>query len=531
MNLNAPLPAAIADNAKSWPFAEARALIKRLDKIKKTEGPVVFETGYGPSGLPHLGTFGEVARTTMVRRSFEALTGRPTRLIAFSDDLDGMRKVPPTVPNPEKLEPFLQRPLTDVPDPFGTHDSFAAHNNALLCKFLDQFGFDYEFMSSTDQYRSGVFNAMLVRMLECYDAVMDIILPTLGEERRATYSPFLPISPTTGQVLYVPVLERDAKAGTIVFEDSNGEKVKTTVADGAVKLQWKADWAGRWFALGVDYEMSGEDLTESVRLSNRIVKALGTEPPSGFNFQLFLDEQGQKISKTKGNGLSIDEWLTYASPESLSLYMFSNPKKAKKLYFDIIPKTADEYLAHLDRYTDQVNSDTPAKAMDNPVWHIHEGSPPAAFPPVTFALLLNLVSAASASDKDQLWGYLKVYRPGVSPENNPRLDEMVGYAIKYYERFVAPTKDYRAPTEQERAGLEDLVTRLRAMPETQDVDALQTTVFDAGKAVSYENLRQWFKGIYEVCFGQSEGPRMGNFIAIYGVKNTADMIETTLAKA
>jgi len=530
MTQNPAFSADIFDSAKSWPFAEARALIKRLDKMKKTEGPVVFETGYGPSGLPHLGTFGEVARTTMVRRAFEALTGRETRLIAFSDDLDGMRKVPPTVPNPETLEPFLQKPLSDVPDPFGTHKSFAAHNNARLRKFLDQFGFDYDFISSTDQYRSGAFNEMLVRMLDCYDAVMEIILPTLGEERRATYSPFLPISPTTGHVLYVPILERDAKAGTIVFEDTNGETVKTSVADGAVKLQWKADWAGRWFALGVDYEMSGEDLTESVRLSNRIVKALGTEPPSGFNYQLFLDEQGQKISKTKGNGLSIEEWLTYASPESLSLYMFANPKKAKKLYFDIIPKTADEYLAHLDRYKDQANSDTPVKAVDNPVWHIHEGAPPPAFPPVTFALLLNLVSAASASDKDQLWGYLKVYRPGVSPENNPRLDEMVGYAIKYYERFVAPTKTYRAPTDQEKAGLSDLVTRLRAMPETQDVDALQTTVFDAGKAVDYENLRQWFKGIYEVCFGQSEGPRMGNFIAIYGVKNTADMIEATLVK-
>lgn len=425
---------------------------------------------------------------------------------------------------------LFENVLTDVPDPFGTHDSFAAHNNARLRAFLDQFGFDYEFMSSTAQYREGHFNAMLVRMLECYDDVMNIILPTLGEERRASYSPFLPVSPSTGEILYVPIEERDAKAGTIVFEDANGEKVKTSVADGAVKLQWKADWAGRWFALGVDYEMSGEDLTESVRLSNRIVKAMGAEPPAGFNYQLFLDEQGQKISKTKGNGLSIEEWLTYASPESLSLYMFSQPKKAKKLYFDIIPRTADEYISHLDKYADQAAGDAPQKAVDNPVWHIHEGNPPAAFPPVTFALLLNLVSAASASDKEQLWNYLKVYRPDVSEQANPRLDEMVGYAIRYYEKFVAPNKNYRAPTDQERNALDDLATRLENMAETQDIDLLQTIVFDAGKSVNYENLREWFKGIYEVCFGQSEGPRMGNFIAIYGVHNTAAMIRDALAR-
>ena len=517
--------------AKSWPFAEAKALIKRLEKTgKPDDAPVVFQTGYGPSGLPHIGTFGEVARTTMVRRAFEALTGRPTRLIAFSDDMDGMRKVPPTVPNPEALEQYLQRPLTDVPDPFGTHDSFAAHNNARLCAFLDDFGFDYQFMSSTEQYRSGAFNAMLMRMLECYNDVMDIILPTLGEERRASYSPFLPISPTTGEVLYVPMLERNASAGTVVFEDVSGERVETSVTDGAVKLQWKADWAGRWFALGVDYEMAGEDLTESVRLSNRIVKALGGEPPAGFNFQLFLDEHGQKISKTKGNGLSIEEWLTYASPESLSLFMFTAPKKAKKLYFDIIPKTVDEYLTHLEKYPEQAAGETPEKAIDNPVWHIHGGMPPDPFPPVTFALLLNLVSAASASDKEQLWGYLQVYRPGLLPQTHPRLDALVGYAIRYFKDFIQPKKNFRTPTDQERAGLEDLASRLENMAETQDVDQLQTTVFDAGKAVNYDNLREWFKGIYEVCFGQTEGPRMGNFIAIYGVANSAAMIRDALAR-
>ncbi|MCI5044166.1 MAG: lysine--tRNA ligase, partial [Aquisalinus sp.] len=343
------------ENAKAWPFQEARALAKRLQGTPEDK-PVVFETGYGPSGLPHIGTFGEVARTTMVRRAFEALTGRPTRLISFSDDMDGLRKVPDNVPNRDKLEQYLQMPLTRVPDPFGSNYSFAETNNQKLRTFLDQFGFDYEFISATDAYTSGQFDEMLLRMLEKYDDVMDIILPTIGEERRQTYSPFLPISPSTGRVLYVPMLERNVSDGTVVFEDENGEKVETNITGGAVKLQWKADWAGRWFALGVDYEMAGEDLTESVKLSGRIVKALGGRPPAGFNYQLFLDENGQKISKSKGNGLTIEEWLHYASPDSLSLYMFQAPKKAKKLYFDIIPKTVDEYWSFLERY----NPDEPA---------------------------------------------------------------------------------------------------------------------------------------------------------------------------
>ena len=324
--------AADADAAKSWPFQEARKLIKRMERVKKS-GPVIFETGYGPSGLPHIGTFQEVARTTMVRRAFELLTGRDTKLICFSDDMDGLRKVPDNVPNKEMLARHLQMPLTKIPDPFGSNESFAYHNNACLRTFLDQFGFDYDFVSSTEQYQSGAFDATLMRMLEKYDDVMNVILPTIGEERRQTYSPFLPISPSTGRVLYVPMLERDATAGTVVFEDEDGEKVKTSVTGGAVKLQWKADWAGRWFALGVDYEMAGEDLTESTKLSSRIVRALGGEPPEGFNYQLFLDENGKKISKSLGNGISIDEWLTYASPESLSLYVFSGPEKSKETLF------------------------------------------------------------------------------------------------------------------------------------------------------------------------------------------------------
>ena len=521
-----PFTAADAADAKSWPFQEAKALIKRLDRVKK-DGAVVFETGYGPSGPPHIGTFGEVARTTMVRRAFELLTGRETRLIAFSDDMDGMRKVPPQVPNQEVLAGYLQKPLTDVPDPWGSHESFAHHNNAKLRAFLDEFGFDYEFVSSTACYRAGEFDDTLIRVLERYDAVMEIILPTLGEERRASYSPILPISPTTGRVLYVPMLEIDAKKGEVVFEDENGEKTRASVRGGGAKLQWKVDWAGRWYALGVDYEMSGEDLTESVRLSNRVVKALGGEPPAGFNYQLFLDEDGKKISKTKGNGISIEEWLTYASPESLSLYLFQNPKAAKKLYFDIIPKTVDEYWAHLEKYAEQDG----AKALDNPVWHIHEGKPPAVAPPVNFAMLLNLVSAAGSADAATLKGFIRKYRPDAGAEELAAADALIVFAGRYFDRFIKPHKIFRTPTVQERAALEMLSARLKEIGDGGSEDDYQTAVFDAGKAQSFENIRDWFKALYEIVFGQEAGPRMGPFTKIYGAAATAKLIDEALGRA
>ena len=495
--------------------------------MKDHTGPVIFETGYGPSGLPHIGTFQEVARTTMVRRAFELLTGRETQLIAFSDDMDGFRKVPPNVPNQGMMEQYLQKPLTKVPDPFSDeYPSFAHHNNARLRAFLDRFGFDYEFMSSTEQYESGAFDDMLIRMLEKYDDVMNVILPTIGEERRQTYSPFLPISPKTGRVLYVPMLERDAASGTVVYEDEDGEKIETSVKGGAVKLQWKADWAGRWFALGVDYEMAGEDLTESTKLSSRIVRALGGTPPEGFNYQLFLDEQGKKISKTKGNGITIDEFLTYASPESLSLYVFQAPKKAKKLHFDVIPKAMDEYWTFVEKFKTHEGK----AALDNPAFHIHEGKPPTATPPVSFAMLLNLVSASGSADPELLRGFIRKYQPDATADQLSAADEMIGYAGRYFDDFIKPTKKFRTPTDQERAAMEILSARLKEIGDGDEEGIYQTAVFDAGKAQEYENLREWFKGLYEVVFGQSEGPRMGPFVKIFGAGETARMIDEALSR-
>ncbi|MGE5513168.1 MAG: lysine--tRNA ligase [Bacteroidota bacterium] len=531
--MTAQIPAAeiaAARESRAWPFEEARRLIQRLDKIKGGKRKtVIFETGYGPSGLPHIGTFGEVARTSMVRHAFEVLTGgkRKTRLICFSDDMDGLRKVPDNVPNKEMLAQHLNKPLTNVPDPFSNeYPSFAHHNNARLRRFLDQFGFEYEFFSATECYKSGMMDQTLLKMLRVYDKVMEIILPTLGEERRKTYSPFLPICPRTGRVLQVPMIERHPRRGTVVYIDpETGKKVETPVTGGRVKCQWKADWALRWTALGVDYEMAGKDLIDSVILSSRICKVLGGTPPEGFNYELFLDEHGQKISKSKGNGLTIEHWLTYASPESLSLLMYQKPKAAKRLYFDVIPRAVDDYLTFVSKYAgEEVRS-----RLDNPAWHIHSGHPPAAELPITFALLLNLVAASNAHDKETLWGFIRRHAPGASPEKYPLLDQLAAYAVAYYDDFVKPAKKFRAPTEAERKALAALEQALAGASPDANAEELQNIVYETGKAHGFaDNLRAWFQAIYEVLLGQSQGPRFGSFIELYGVGETRKLITKAL---
>jgi lysyl-tRNA synthetase class 1 len=530
----------LAEQSNAWPFEQAKAIVARLKKKPKDE--VLFETGYGPSGLPHIGTFGEVARTTMVRHAFRVLTDDKikTRLLAFSDDMDGLRKVPDNVPNKELLEKNIGKPLTRVPDPFGTHDSFGAHNNARLRAFLDAFGFDYEFASSTDYYTSGKFDAALLRMLERLDAVMKIMLPSLREERAASYSPFLPICPRTGQVLYVPVTAHDAKGGTITYEDPDTkESVTVPVTGGHCKLQWKPDWAMRWYALGVDYEMAGKDLIDSVKLSGKICAALGGTPPEGFNYELFLDEHGQKISKSKGNGLTIDEWLRYASPESLALFMYREPKAAKRLYFDVIPRNVDDYQQFIEGYPKQEMK----QRLANPVWHIHSANPPIADMPVTFQMLLTLVSSSNAENAETLWGFIGRYRPGVTPQTHPKLDAMVNYAINYYRDFVAPTKQFREPTEAERAALQDLRDALSNMDASASAEDIQNVVYEIGRREPFlDQVKKgkdgrpgvsldWFNMLYQVLLGQEKGPRFGSFVAVYGVQNAVAMIDGALARS
>ena len=533
---------ALAEQSNAWPFEEARKIVARLNSAPQRHDAVIFETGYGPSGLPHLGTFGEVARTTMVRHAFRVLTDDkvPTRLIAFSDDMDGLRKVPDNIPNKDLISQHLGKPLTRVPDPFGTHPSFGAHNNARLRAFLDTFGFDYEFMSSTECYTAGRFDAALMRVLERFDEVMAIMLPSLRAERAQSYSPFLPISPATGEVLQVPIVARDSAAGTISYDDpQTGERMTTPVTGGRCKLQWKPDWAMRWVALGVDYEMAGKDLIDSVKLSGEICRALGGRPPEGFNYELFLDDKGQKISKSKGNGLTIEEWLRYASPESLSLLMYREPKAAKRLYFDVIPRHVDEYQQFLEAYERQ---DAKQRLM-NPVWHIHSGNPPRPDVPISFTMLLNLVSASNAENAETLWGFIGRYWPGVTPQSHPKLDALVGYAIHYFRDFVLPAKKFRLASEAERAALEDLREALSQLRSNATAEDIQNVVYEIGRREPFLDPKKkgkdgkpgvsldWFNMLYQVLLGQEKGPRFGSFVAVYGIGNTVEMIDGALARS
>ncbi|MGR3503417.1 lysine--tRNA ligase [Pseudaestuariivita sp.] len=514
----------LAMEAKAWPFEEARRVLKRYHKAPPEKGYVLFQTGYGPSGLPHIGTFGEVARTTMVRRAFEVLSDIPTRLICFSDDMDGFRKVPGNVPMQAELAEDLNLPLTKVRDPFGTHAGFAQHNNAMLCDFLDSFGFEYEFISATEHYEAGKFDEMLLTALERFNKIQEIMLPTLGEERRATYSCFLPVSPKTGHVLQVPTLERNVAKGTIVYEEPDGERVELPVTGGNVKMQWKADWAMRWAALDVDYEMSGKDLIDSVTQSTKICRALGKTPPESLSYELFNDDQGQKISKSKGNGLSMEDWLAYAAPESLQYFMYQKPKTAKRLYFDVIPKAVDEYHQQLRGYADQEAK----QRLGNPVFHIHGHNVPGSTLVVPFAMLLNLAAVSGAQDTETLWGFIKRYAPEASAETHPDLDAAARFAVRYFNDHVKPTRQPRRPDEQEREALTALREALAAYDGPVEDEALQSVVYAVGRD-RFDPLRGWFTALYEVLLGASQGPRFGGFIALYGVPETVALIDKALA--
>jgi lysyl-tRNA synthetase class 1 len=512
--------------SKAWPYEEARKLLKRWPDGKPANEPMIFETGYGPSGLPHIGTWNEVARTTFVRQAYEELTGYPTRLIAFSDDMDGLRKVPDNIPNAELLADNLGKPLTKIPDPFGTDESFAHHNNAMLRSFLDRFGFDYEFLSATDCYTSGRFDDVIRKVLESWDAIMGVMLPTLGEDRRKTYSPVLPISPASGRVLQVPVEVIDAEAGLIAFDDEDGSRVQQSAFGGLAKLQWKVDWAARWVALGVDYEMAGKDLIDSVTQSGKIARILGGRPPEGFNYEMFLDEKGEKISKSKGNGLSLEEWLRYGSEPSLAFYIYREPKRAKSLHIGVIPRAVDEYWQFRGNYPSQPIE----QQLGNPVHHIHGGKVPSETLPLTYGLLLNLVSLPGVADKDTAWKFVQRYAPGTSPESDPELDELIGLAVNYARDFVVPELKRRAPTEMEAEALKDLDNELAKLPAGASGEEIQTQVFEVGKRHPFESLRAWFQALYETLLGSSQGPRMGSFIALYGIDNSRRLIAEALEK-
>lgn len=521
---------AAARDSSAWPFQEAKTLLdERLKGKTPDKGYVLFETGYGPSGLPHIGTFGEVARTTWVRRAFEILAPTiPTKLFAFSDDMDGLRKVPDNIPNKDLIAPHLGKPLTQVPDPFGTHPSFGEHNNARLQGFLDSFGFEYEFKSATDFYKQGRLDKALLRVLECYDAVIDVVLPTLGEERRQTYSPFLPVCPRTGVVLQVAILDRNLEAGTVTYRDpETNVLMETPVTGGRCKLQWKADWGTRWYALGVDYEMSGKDLIASVDLSSKICRILGGTPPQSLTYEHFLDDKGGKISKSKGNGLSVEDWLHYAPAESLALFMYQKPKAAKRLYFDVIPRTVDDYLSGIATFPTQ---DLKSQ-LGNPVYHIHSGKPPAEQAGLTFGILLNLASLAHTEDPAGLWDYISRNRPEVTPASDPLLDQLVRYAIVYYRDFVKPTLKYRLASDAEKVAIGELREAIAGEGLAVTAETMQDHVYAIGKKHpdTFPTLRDWFKSLYEILLGQEQGPRMGSFFALYGVEKSLALLDRAIA--
>ena len=511
----------VIQSSSAWPFVEIRKLLKERKNLIKEKNKIIFQTGYGPSGLPHIGTFGEVARTTMMINALRHINNTSTELITFSDDMDGLRKVPDNIPNDEILKNNLGKPLTSIPDPFGKFKSFAEHNNTMLKEFLNKFNFEFSFKSSTENYKKGTFNESLKRVAEKYEDIMSIILPTLRTERRKTYSPFLPVCPETGKVLEIPMLNLEKKTGKITF-DNNGKKIQTSIFDGNCKLQWKVDWAMRWFTFDVDFEMYGKDLTESAILSSKVCKILGKIPPNGFAYELFLDEKGEKISKSKGNGITIDEWLNYASPESLSLYMYQNPKRANKLYSDVVPKAVDEYLSFIEKFPEQKEKDK----LLNPVWHVHNGKPPKEKIVMSFSMLLNLVGSSNADDKKILWKFINRFHKNVSPESNPVLDSLTVHAIKFFKDKLKPKKNYKKPNEKEKIALTNLALKIKKINENTPPEEIQTLVYSVGKENGYEkNLRDWFKLIYQVLFGDIDGPRMGFFISFFGVKETIKLIK------
>ena len=510
----------IIQTTTSWPFVEARKLVKERQKSFEKKGKIILQTGYGPSGLPHIGTFGEVARTTMVVHAIKQIIDIPTEIITFSDDMDGLRKVPENIPNKKILEENLNKPLTSIPDPFNKFKSFGEHNNEMLKDFLNKFKFSYIFKSSTETYKNGIFNNALFLVLEKYEKIMEIIIPTLGKERQKTYSPFLPICPDTGKVLELPIVEIKKKEGKIIYKNGD-KKIETEITNGKCKLQWKVDWAMRWYAFDVDYEMYGKDLIESAILSNKICKILGKKSPNGFAYEMFLDEKGEKISKSKGNGITIEQWLKYASPESLSLFMYQNPKRAKKLYADVVPKAVDEYLSCIDKFSEQNEQ----QQLLNPVWHIHNGKPPKEKSIMPFSVLLNLVGTSNATDKEVLWKFIKKYKKDIKVSEHPILDSLVTYALKYFKEMVKPNKKYKKPDEKEKKALQDLVSRLKDCKNQVDPEEIQTIVYSVGKDNGYkENLREWFKAIYQIIFGENDGPRMGFFISFFGVEETIKLI-------
>jgi lysyl-tRNA synthetase class 1 len=514
----------------SWPFIEAQKIAARVKK-QDLPDPIVFETGFGPSGLPHIGTFAEVARTVFVKNAFEHLTGRPAVIYAFCDDMDGLRRVPKNLPNQDRLAEHLGKPLSAIPDPFGCCESYSDHMENELVKLLNHYKFDYQLKSSTREYKSGVFNPGLHLILENAEPIKQIIIPTLKEENRENWSPFFPVCANCGRIYTTRVTGYFPEQDTISYEcvesfgdefkvQGCGHKQETSILDGAVKVGWKVDWALRWFSYQVTYEMYGKDLIDSALQSGRIKRLLGGWPPEGMTYEMFLSEEGKKISKSIGEGLSIDTWLKYAPIESLLYYLFQNPRKQRRLYFDIIPKNVDEYLAELVRYPGLSEKDK----SDSVLWQIERSGHdvPVYTSGINFSLINNLISGMGSDNKNLLLDYLKRYDPKVS-ENKKTVSDLLDSGLNYFRNFIEPQKKYRKPTREEAEILKELKSRLDQY-KGEDEDEIQAMVFDVARDKGIEPP-DLFKTIYQVLLGQDRGPRFGTFTKLIGKDRMKDLIQ------
>ncbi|MFH2218432.1 MAG: lysine--tRNA ligase [Pseudomonadota bacterium] len=512
---------------KCWPFKEADKLRKRYTETPNI--PVRFETGFGPSGMPHIGTFAEVARTTWVRHAFEFLTRWPTQLIAFSDDMDGLRKVPLNLPQQEMLTENLGRPLCRIPDPFGECESYSAYMNNKLREFLDSYSFDYTFQSSHEAYTRGDFNDGLSVILQKVEDVKAIILPTMSEAKRANWSPFFPICENCGRINSTQVTGYDIENNAIDYSceqeegevKSCGHKGTASIFNGKVKVGWKIDWALRWYSYDIGYEMYGKDLIESARLSGKICRLMGKQPPTGLFYELFLDAKGRKISKSVGKGLTIDSWMSYAPLESLLFYIFQNPKQAKRLFWGIVPRSVDDYLSNLIQYRSMDPEDHP----ESTIWHLfNKGETvPSYNAAINFSLINNLISAVGADDIDLILEYLKRYDSSMEKYGTV-IEDLVKKAMNYYRDFILPDKKYRTPTEKEKKMFNALRNEL-AEYDGDDENELQSLPFNVVRAFD-ESPKNFFKMFYEVLFGQERGPRFGTFVRLVGKEKALSLLDS-----
>ncbi len=521
---------------KEWPFVESRRILDRLERLGKSS--VTAETGYGPSGLPHIGTFGEVARTSFVLQALATVAPKvESRIIAFSDDMDGLRDVPKNLPNGQMLTSHLGKPLTAIPDPFGQEKSFAHYMNHRLRDFLDSYGFRYQFASSTESYASGVFDEGLRRIMGNYDAIRDLFTATIAEEKRAAWSPFFPICESCGRVYSTRVTELDTKGFRVAYAcdaplagkyGSCGHTGSTSVLGGTCKVGWKVDWALRWFSLGIDYEMHGEDLLDSARLSSKIVKILGGEPPELFKYELFLDEKGKKISKKIGNGISLEQWLRFAPVDSLLYIMYVKPQQAKKMGLPILPEILDQYLELVAEYDGA--EDSPVPFISRLSHGAHAGKLEGQ-KTITYSLILELILALNQDDPRIVRDYLLKYQPAIAG-NVAYYEELIKDALAYYREVLLPSRKAEPADhlmDDTLRALRDELARLEAAGTAPDADALQTMAFQLAKDRDVK-MKDWFRALYRVFLGQSQGPRIGSFIALLGYKDCIERLEAHLVK-